>query len=135
MIHHDPKDSHAIAVKRIVRYLIETKDHGLVFKPSLDWKVDCYCNVDAAFCGLWGSNDPNDPILPSSRTGLILLAGCPLLWKSSLQTEISVSTMIEEYVALSTAMRDMLPLKRLAETNKGHSFHNILESSTMSSSL
>jgi hypothetical protein len=112
---HDPKDSHAIAVKRIVRYLIQTKDKGLIFKPSIDWKVDCY--VDADFCGLWGSEDPNDPIVAKSRTGfIILLAGCPLLWKSSLQTETSVSTMMAEYVALSTAMRDMLPLKTLVKT-------------------
>ena len=92
---HDPKDSHAVAVKRIVRYLIATKDKGLVFKPSFDWKVDCY--VDADFCGLWGSEDPEDPVVAKSRTGyVILLAGCPLLWKSSLQTETSVSTMMAE---------------------------------------
>ena len=112
---HDPKDSHAVAVKRIVRYLIHTKDKGLIFKPSLDWKVDCY--VDADFCGLWGSEDPDDPIVAKSRTGyIILLAGCPLLWKSSLQTETSVSTMMAEYVALSSAMRDLLPLKTLVKT-------------------
>ena len=112
---HDPKESHAIAVKRIVRYLIATKDRGLRFRPSLDWKVDCY--VDADFCGLWGSEDPDDPIVAKSRTGcVILLAGCPLLWKSSLQSETSVSTMMAECVALSSAMRDMLPLKRLVKT-------------------
>ena len=111
---HDPKDSHAQAIKRIVRYLIATKDRGLIFRPSLDWKVDCF--VDADFCGLWGSEDPEDPIVAKSRTGyVILLAGCPLLWKSSLQTETSVSTMMAEYVALSSAMRDMLPLKRLVK--------------------
>ena len=47
---------------------------------------------------------------------MILLAGCPLLWRSCLQTETSVSTMMAEYVALSTAMRDLLPLKRLVKT-------------------
>ena len=111
---HDPKDSHAQAVKRIVKYLIATKDRGMIFRPSLDWKVDCY--VDADFCGLWGSEDPEDPVVAKSRTGyVILLAGCPLLWKSSLQTETSVSTMMAEHVALSSAMRDMLPLKRLVK--------------------
>ena len=112
---HDPKESHAIAVKRIVRYLIATKDRGLTFRPSFDWKVDCF--VDADFCGLWGSEDPDDPVVAKSWTGyVILLAGCPLLWESSLQTETSVSTMMAEYVALSSAMRDMLPLKRLVKT-------------------
>jgi hypothetical protein len=112
---HDPKQSHAQAVKRIVRYLIGTRSKGLIFKPSGDWKVDCY--VDADFCGLWGSEDPNDPIVSKSRTGyVILLAGCPLLWKSNLQQETSLSTMMAEYVALSSAMRELLPLKRLVKT-------------------
>ena len=112
---HAPKKSHGIAVKRIIRYLQGTKDRGLVFRPDTDWKVDCY--VDADFCGLWGSEDSNDPVVTKSRTGyVILLAGCPLLWRSVLQTETSVSTMMAEYVALSSAMRELLPLKRLVKT-------------------
>jgi hypothetical protein len=112
---HDPKKSHGVAIKRIVRYLQGTKDKGMVFKPTGDWKIDCW--VDADFCGLWGSEDPDDPIVTKSRTGYIItLAGCPLLWVSKLQTETSVSTMMAEYVALSAAMRDLLPLKRLVKT-------------------
>jgi hypothetical protein len=111
---HAPKQSHAVAVKRIVRYLKGTREKGMIFKPTNDWKLDCY--VDADFCGLWGSEDPDDPIVTKSRTGFIItLAGCPLLWVSKLQTETSVSTMMAEYVALSTAMRDLLPLKRLVK--------------------
>ena len=112
---HDPKDSHAVAVKRIVRHLIATRERGLTFKPSTDWKLDCF--VDADFCGLWGSEDPDDPIVSKSRTGFIItLAGCPLIWKSTLQQETSVSTMMAECVALSSAMRELLPLKRLVKT-------------------
>lgn len=112
---HDPKDSHSTAIKRIVKYLKGTRDKGLIFKPSTDWKLDCY--VDADFCGLWGSEDPEDPIVAKSRTGFIItLAGCPLVWKSTLQQETSLSTMMAEYVALSTAMRELIPLKRLVKT-------------------
>ena len=112
---HDPRQSHAVAVKKIVRYLKGTRDKGMKFKPTDDWRIDCH--VDADFCGLWGSENPEDPIVSKSRTGYIItLAGCPLLWVSKLQTETSVSTMMAEYVALSTAMRDMLPLKRLVKT-------------------
>ena len=111
---HDPKQSHAKAVKRIIRYLLGTRKKGLIMKPTGDWKIDCY--VDADFCGLWGSEDPNDPVVSKSRTGFIItLAGCPLLWSSKLQTETSVSTMMAEYVALSSAMREMLPLKNLVK--------------------
>jgi hypothetical protein len=111
----DPKASHAKAIKRIVRYLQHTKNRGLCFRPKEGFQVDCF--VDADFCGLWGSEDPIDPSVAKSRTGyIILVAGCPLLWHSKLQTEVSVSTMMAEYVALSQAMRDMLPLKRLVKT-------------------
>jgi len=111
---HDPRQSHAVAIKRICRYLQGTKDRGLVMRPTGEWKIDCW--VDADFCGLWGSEDPEDPVVAKSRTGYIItLAGCPLMWVSKLQSEVSVSTMMAEYVALSTAMRDMLPLKRLVK--------------------
>ena len=111
---HDPKQSHAKAVKRIIRYLIGTRNRGLVMRPTNDWKIDCH--VDADFCGLWGSEDPDDPIVSKSRTGFVItLAGCPLLWTSKLQPETSVSTMMAEYVALSSVMREMLPLKRMVK--------------------
>jgi hypothetical protein len=111
---HDPKQSHAVAVKRILRYLQGTKDKGLQMRPTGDWKIECY--VDASFCGLWGSEDPEDPVSAKSHTGYIItLAGCPLLWVSRLQTETSVSTMMAEYVALSSAMRDMLPLRTMVK--------------------
>ena len=38
------------------------------------------------------------------------------MWKLTLQSEVLVSTMHAEYVALSTAMREMLPLKILVKT-------------------
>jgi hypothetical protein len=46
-----------------------------------------------------------------------LLGGFPLVWKSQLQTEISLSTLESEYSALSQSMRTLLPLRRtLLET-------------------
>ena len=112
---HDPKQSHAKAVKRIIRYLKGTRDRGLIFAPKDGFQVDCY--VDADFCGLWGSEPPEDPSVAKSRTGyVIMVAGCPLLWVSKLQTEVAVSTMMAEYIALSQSMRDMLPLKELVKT-------------------
>ena len=49
-----------------------------------------------------------------SRTGyLICLGGCPIIWRSKLQTLISVSTMEAEYVALLMGMRELILLKRI----------------------
>ena len=71
--------------------------------------MDCY--PDADFAGLYGHENSLDPHCAHSRTGYVILAfGCPVLWRSRLQTEIALSTMEAEYVALSTACKDLLPL-------------------------
>eukprot|EP00956_Cyclotella_meneghiniana_P000227 scaffold288_cov44-Cyclotella_meneghiniana.AAC.7 len=91
---------HVAALKRIGCYLKGTKSRGLILNPSKHLHVDCY--PDADFAGLYGHEDKQDPHCVRSRTGyVILLANCPILWKSKLQTEIALSTMEAEYVALS----------------------------------
>ena len=42
-----------------------------------------------------------------------MLCGWPILWKSTLQTHLSQSTLEAEYSALSSALRVFLPLKKL----------------------
>jgi hypothetical protein len=111
---HNTKQSHATAVKTIVRYLKGTRTRGLIFSPQPNLALDCY--VDADFAGLWDIEDPHDPICVKSRTGfVIMLCGCPLLWKSQLQSLVSLSTMEAEYIALSTSMRELVPLRQLVE--------------------
>ena len=71
--------------------------------PSKDLKVNCY--IDADFTGLWGAEDPQDPICAKSRTGYVItLANCPLHWVSKFQTEIALSTLHSEYVTLSPSL-------------------------------
>ena len=66
-------------MKRICRYLQGTKDNGIAFNPSKKVVVDCY--ADAYFVGLWGHEDPQDPICARSRTGFVVtFANFPLLW-------------------------------------------------------
>ena len=72
--------------------------------------VDCY--ADADFSGLWGHENPQDPICASSRTGFVVtFANFPLLWVSKLQTEISISTLHSDDVELSRSVKALLPLK------------------------
>jgi len=99
------------AVKRIVRY-IETKDKGLYFGSNTDIQLAAY--ADADFAGLWGIEEPQDPTSVKSRSGyLIRLGGCPIIWRSKLQTLIAVSTMEAEYISLSMCMRELIPLRRI----------------------
>ena len=112
---HNPTKTHAKAVFRIGQYLKGTRDKGIILKPNDDLKIDCY--VDADFAGRWNKLETHDPHSVRSRTGYIILVGnCPVFWHSKMQTEISVSTMESEYVALSTSMRDLLPLQELVVT-------------------
>ena len=46
-----------------------------------------------------------------SRTGFVITyANCPLIWASRLQSEIALSTTEAEYIALSQAMKEIIPL-------------------------
>jgi hypothetical protein len=107
---HNPRASHGRAIKRICRYLQGVLNQGLIIKPDLELSVDCY--VDADFAGLWGSEHSEDPHCAKSRTGYVLVvAGCPVTWTSKLQTEIALSTLEAEYIALSQSMRELLPMR------------------------
>jgi len=109
---HNPRKSHAQAVKRIIRYLLDTKDKGIIFEPKPDQGLDCW--VDADFAGLYGYEDEQDPTSVKSRTGFCLtLFGCPVIWSSKMQTDITLSSTAAEYVAFSMAMRELLPMRAL----------------------
>ena len=111
---HSPKKSHAQAVKRIIRYLIKTKDKGICFVPNLNEGLDMW--VDADYAGMWGHEDEQDPVSVKSRTGFVLtLFGCPIIWSSKLQSEISLSSTAAEYVAFSMGMRELLPMRTLLQ--------------------
>ena len=63
------------------------------------------------FAGLYGHENSQDPHCARSQTGYVISAfGCPVVWRSSLQTAIALSTMEAEYVALSTACKDLIPV-------------------------
>ena len=48
---HSPKRIHGEALKRIGRYLVSTRDKGLILRPTGSLHIDCY--VDADFAGLY----------------------------------------------------------------------------------
>ena len=110
-----PTQKHELALIRIRRYLKGTMDKGLILSPSDEAQIDCCPNAD--FAGLYGHKDSQDPHCVCSRTCFVILAfGCPVLWKSRLQTEIALSTMEAEYVALSTACKDLFPIVDMVQS-------------------
>ena len=110
----DPKLSHERAIYRLGKYLLGTMDQGIIIKPDTTKGLECF--VDADFAGGWNVLDADETSSVYSRTGYVIMyAGCPLHWISKLQSEVSLSTTESEYIALSQAMRDVIPLIDLLE--------------------
>jgi hypothetical protein len=109
---HCTQRSHAAGVKRILRYLKATRNEGLLLRPGIEHWVDCY--VDADFGGLFSVQDKQDPVSVKSRTGYVITyRNAPLLWVSKMQSQIALSTMEAEYIALSQCMRDLIPIREV----------------------
>ena len=88
----------------------------MILCPSKQLTVDCFV---ADFARQWNMEDPQDALCVKSHTCYILMVGnCPVHWVSKLQSEIAISTMEAEYIALSTAMHDMIPLQTLVNEVK-----------------
>ena len=115
---NNPKLSHERAVKRIVRYLKGTREKGLVLRPDKSKGVQCF--VDADFAGGHTPETSEDPVSVFSCTGyMICYYNCPITWVSKLQTEISLSTVEAEYIALSQSMCDIIPfMSQMEAMNK-----------------
>ena len=89
--------------------------------------------MDADFAGLWGYEDDQDPVAVKSRTGFTLtLFGCPIIWASKLQTEI---TSAAECVAFSMAMRELLPMRALLKEMGTKLGMNLLSTSLVRSTV
>jgi hypothetical protein len=66
----NPKIQHTAAVKRIGRYLLGTKDKGLIMRPNQEG-VECW--VDTAHASEWNNKTAsNDPNTARSRMGYVI---------------------------------------------------------------
>jgi hypothetical protein len=113
---HCTRRSHELALERIGRYLKGTVEEGLVMTPTpQSLNIDAY--VDTDFAGLALKEKRTDPTSVKSRTGFVLnVANCPVLWSSKLQRQIATSSTHAEYIGLSSAMREIIPLGNLLGT-------------------
>ena len=116
----NPKHSHDQAVKMIVRYLVyiqRINQLGIRYIPDHDKSLEAY--VDASFAGSWNKTWGDEATSVMSRTSFIIkYANCPIIWNSKLQTEIALSTTESEYITLSQAMRDVIPMLDLLDELK-----------------
>jgi len=99
------------------------KSKGLECFCDADWKPDkskgleCFCDADWA--GSWQHRSLHDPISAYSRTGFVIMyAGCPIIWKSTMQQLIPLSTTEAEYISLSSALREVISVVNLLDELK-----------------
>jgi len=89
--------------------------------------------VNADFAGMWHREYSELRECALSRTGYVIThCGCPVHWASKLQSEIALSTTDSEYIALSMASRELLPLRHLVTEFHQHGLFSALLSSPFS---
>ena len=100
-----PKKSHTLAVRWLGHYLLHSRKKGMRFRADITCSFEVF--VDALFARNWDKKDAQtgDCDTARSRQGYIILYyGCPLIWKSQLQTEIALSSTESAYTGLSYAL-------------------------------
>ncbi|KAE8691720.1 Detected protein of unknown function [Hibiscus syriacus] len=106
----NPKKPHLEAVRRILRYVKNTIDYGLLYKKGEDCKLVGYCDADYA-----GDHDTR-----RSTTGYVFKLGSRTIsWCSKRQSTVSLSTNEVEYRAAQWQLKRVHAI-RLAENPVFH---------------
>ena len=70
--------------------MFDTKDKEIIFIPDKTKGIEYH--IDADFAGGWKNGEHLNPEAVLSRTVFVIsYAGCPIYWRSKLQTEIAPS--------------------------------------------
>ncbi|KAJ0522439.1 putative RNA-directed DNA polymerase [Helianthus annuus] len=112
---HSPTVNHWAAVKRILRYLLGTVDHTLLFSQSSTTVLHAY--TDAAFNSLSAFSDADWAGCPDDRRstgGYAIYLGSNLVsWSARKQKTVSRSSTESEYKALADAVAELTWLETL----------------------
>lgn len=110
-----------MAVKRIGCYPLTTCGKGILALPIFKGMLKAFC--DAYFSGQWTTVhlQLRESIL-SCTVFVISFYQYPIYWKSTLQTEVALSSMEFEYMALRYCLHEIFPLRWLLIELSEHSF-------------
>ncbi|XP_026439320.1 uncharacterized protein LOC113338009 [Papaver somniferum] len=101
---HDPREPHMQAIKRIIRYLQGTIDHGLSLSVSNISALTAYSDADWAGC----------PDSRRSTSGYCIFLGDNLVsWSSKRQATVSRSSAEAEYRGVANAVAETTWLRNL----------------------
>jgi len=107
----NPGPEHWKAAIRVLKYLGTTRDQGLEYtssgKSAQDpWKLEVYVDADHG-----GDLDTR-----KSRMGyIILLNGNIVSFASRMESRVTISTTMAEYIALSEAMKELIWIKNVVQ--------------------
>jgi hypothetical protein len=94
-----PMTEHEQAVKRIIRYVARTLDHGLYYSR---------CSGEAHLVGYSDSDHVGDIDTSKSTSGILFLDKCLISWQPVKQQVVAMSSCEAEYIAASTASTQAL---------------------------
>jgi hypothetical protein len=101
---HDPRLPHLAHVKKILRYLKGTLDHGLLLNSSSPTSLTVYSDADWAGC----------PDTRRSTSGFCVYLGDNLVsWSSKRQVTVSRSSAEAEYRAVAHAVAEAVWIRQL----------------------
>ena len=102
----DPREDHWAAVKRLLRYVKGTVNHGIIFPKTGGSRLRLTAFSDAYMTG--------DSDGRQSTSGiLVFLGSAPISWLSLKQKVVALSTCEAEYVAAATAACQVVWLRPL----------------------
>ncbi|GMF55954.1 unnamed protein product [Phytophthora fragariaefolia] len=100
----NPGEKHWDAGIKVVRYLLKTKDVGIVYDGSLGTELEAYSDAD------WAGNRDDR----RSVSGMMLMmCGAPVVWRSTFQKTVALSSTEAEYMALSDCVKECIWMRRL----------------------
>ncbi|GKC01431.1 ribonuclease H-like domain-containing protein [Tanacetum coccineum] len=101
---HDPQEPHLLALKRILRYVRGTLDHGLQLHASSMTQLVAYTDADWAGC----------PITRRSTSGYCVFLGDNLLsWSAKRQVTLSHSSAEAEYRGVANVVAETAWIRNL----------------------
>jgi hypothetical protein len=100
----NPGRQHWTSAKRVLKYLKGSSNFGLFFQGNQQPHLIAYSDSDWA-----GDKDSR-----KSTTGYtLMMSGCAISWKSSLQKIVACSSTEAEYIALSETMREVIWIRQM----------------------
>ena len=98
------KESHIIAIKRIIRYVNGTLEFGLWYSRDTNVNLASFSDAD------WAGNADDRK---STNGGCFYLGNNLVSWHSKKQNSISFSTTEAEYIALGNCCTQLLWMKQM----------------------